>query len=95
MGEERFWVVRVPKGQKVIEAVKRQGVVAVGFSITQSLGNVKDRESMKDLYRSVCPDARERRVNAAIGQLHRDKGRRLDPNSRPRQKNCTIWSRKG
>jgi len=71
MGEERFWVVRVPKGQKVIEAVKRQGVVAVGFSITQSLGNVKDRESMKDLYRSVCPDARERRVNAAIGQLHR------------------------
>lgn len=71
MSEPRFWVVRVSKGQEVIEAVKSKGVVAVGFNIEQSVAKVEDREKMKEIYRSACPSAREGRVITSVGQLYR------------------------
>jgi restriction system protein len=68
---ERFWVVRVPKGQEVIQKVQKEGIVAVGFAITQSVADITDREEFKTLYRSVRPDATEPRVKTAAGQLYR------------------------
>ena len=71
MKPSRFWVVRVPKGEEFIKAIKKKGVVAVGFRIAKSLANVSDREEMKALYRVARPDATEPRVIVAAGQLYR------------------------
>ncbi|UCG68536.1 MAG: restriction endonuclease [Thermoplasmata archaeon] len=71
MKSQRFWVVRVPKGDEVIKSIKNKGIVAVGFRITESIANVIDRERIKELYRSARPDATEPRVAVAAGQLYR------------------------
>jgi hypothetical protein len=66
MSEAHFWVVRVPKGPEVIQKVKQEGVVAVGFAITQSVEDVVNRDDMKNLYRSARPEATEPRINVAV-----------------------------
>ena len=71
MKSQRFWVVRVPKGDEVIKTIKNKGIVAVGFRIEKSIAHVIDREKIKELYRSARPDATEPRVAVAAGQLYR------------------------
>jgi restriction system protein len=68
---ERFWVVRVPKGQEVIQKVKTEGVVAFGSAITKSVADLLNKDEMKELYRAVQPEATEPRVNTQVGQLYR------------------------
>ena len=71
MDKSRFWVVRVPKGQSVIEAVKQKKAVAIRFGITESISSITDKESLKTFYRSKRPDVKERTMNSAVGQLFR------------------------
>lgn len=71
MKEPRFWVVRVPKGQDIIEKVRQEKVVAIGFGITDSIADVSDREKLKELYRAARPESNEGRVNISAGQLFR------------------------
>jgi restriction system protein len=71
MNETRIWVVRVPKGQDVIQKVQNDGVVAIGFAIKQDISGVTDKERLKDLYRAASPEAKERRVSSSTGQLYR------------------------
>lgn len=71
MNEPRIWVVRVPKGQDIIEKVTQQKIVAIGFGVEKSIAEIQDRNAIKELYRSVKPEASEGRVNLATGQLYR------------------------
>lgn len=71
MKEPHFWVVRVPKGQDIIEKVSKKKVVAIAFGVTESIADVTDREKLKDLFRAARPEANERRVNLSAGQLFR------------------------
>ena len=71
MKGQRFWVVRVPKGQNIIDKIEKEGIVAIGFGIKESIADVMDREKIKDLYRAANPEAKEGRVNNSAGQLFR------------------------
>ena len=71
MNENHIWVVRVPKGEENIEAVRQRGLVAVGFMISQSVAGVSDRDEMKRLYREAVPGASEAKVAVDVGQLYR------------------------
>ena len=71
MNEQRFWVVRIPKGENIIDKMEKEGVVAIGFGIQESIVDVMDREKIKDLYRAANPGAKEGRVNNNAGQLFR------------------------
>ena len=42
MNEEHIWVVRVPKGQDIIQQAHRGGYVAIGFAIQQSIAEIND-----------------------------------------------------
>ena len=68
---EHFWIVRVPQGEEYVQTAKEKGVIAVGFSINQSVENVTDRETMKELYRKEVPNVSEQKVRVAAGQLYR------------------------
>ena len=71
MSSQHFWVIRVPKGEEYIAAVEMKGLVAVGYSISQSVADVTDREAMKKLYRDEVPNAPNMKVAMAVGQLYR------------------------
>ncbi len=71
MDDIHVWVVRVPKGEGVIDRVISKGMVAIRFGVTESIKNIFDKESIKDLYRSNQPEATEYKVGSAAGQLYR------------------------
>lgn len=71
MKEGHFWVVRVPKGQDIIEKVKKEKAVAIGFGIKDSISNIDDREELKVLFREARPESKEGKINISAGQLFR------------------------
>jgi len=71
MSKSQIWVVRVPKGQDIIQKVKQDGVVAIGFAIKNNIADITDKEKLKELYRLERPDAKDGRVNSSAGQLFR------------------------
>lgn len=71
MKDQKLWVVRVPKGQDIIDKVSQEKIVAIGFGINKNVAEVMDRGKIKDIYRTANPEANERRVSASAGQMFR------------------------
>jgi len=69
--DQCFWVVRVPQDPETIETVRKKGVVAIRFGITEDIAAVGDFQEMKALIRKNRPQAKEQHVGFEAGQMNR------------------------
>ena len=71
MGEERIWMVRVPKGQEIIQKARDEGIVGISYRVAEDISQIHDKTRLKDMYLQNNPDAGSGRINSAVGQLFR------------------------
>jgi restriction system protein len=67
------WMVRAGEGAYLAEEFQKQNIVSIGWKHLGDLTNVKDIESLRNIYRKTYPDHKAGKMNLTTGQIFRFK----------------------
>ena len=71
MSDQRIWMIRVPKGQEIIQKVRDERLVGISYRVVEDISQIQNKNQLKDVYQRSNPDASSGRINSAAGQLFR------------------------